>query len=141
MERHCPLSVERKECLVPPPQGYKAPIRWPKSKDHCWYRNVPYDWINNQKSNQHWLRKEGDRFIFPGGGTMFPNGGGAHADLMAELIPGTRDGMVCTTLDTGCRITSSGGDLLGRGILTLSLAPMDNQRHRCLIPWTEFGGL
>ncbi|EAY93110.1 hypothetical protein OsI_14912 [Oryza sativa Indica Group] len=178
MERHCPPAVERKECLVPPPQGYKAPIRWPKSKDQCWYRNVPYDWINSQKSNQHWLRKEGDKFIFPGGGTMFPNGVGAYADLMAELIPGMRDGTVRTALDTGCGVASWGGDLLGRGrgILTLSLAPRDNHEaqvqfalergipailgiistqrlpfpsaafdmahcSRCLIPWTEFGGL
>ncbi|KAF0934278.1 hypothetical protein E2562_024468 [Oryza meyeriana var. granulata] len=176
MERHCPPPAERKECLVPPPPGYKAPIRWPKSKDQCWYRNVPYDWINSQKSNQHWLRKEGDRFIFPGGGTMFPNGVGAYADLMAELIPGMRDGTVRTALDTGCGVASWGGDLLGRGILTLSLAPRDNHEaqvqfalergvpailgiistqrlpfpsaafdmahcSRCLIPWTEFGGL
>lgn len=38
MERHCPPVHERKECLVPPPDGYKPPIRWPKSKDECWYR-------------------------------------------------------------------------------------------------------
>ncbi|KAG8095579.1 hypothetical protein GUJ93_ZPchr0012g20200 [Zizania palustris] len=176
MERHCPPPAERKECLVPPPPGYKAPIRWPKSKDQCWYRNVPYDWISSQKSNQHWLRKDGDRFFFPGGGTMFPNGVGAYADLMAELIPGMRDGTVRTALDTGCGVASWGGDLLGRGIMTLSLAPRDNHEaqvqfalergipailgiistqrlpfpsgafdmahcSRCLIPWTEFGGL
>lgn len=176
MERHCPPAPERKECLVPPPQGYKAPIRWPKSKEQCWYRNVPYDWINSQKSNQHWLRKEGDKFSFPGGGTMFPNGVGAYADLMADLIPGMKDGTVRTAIDTGCGVASWGGDLLGRGILTVSLAPRDNHEaqvqfalergipailgiistqrlpfpsgafdmahcSRCLIPWTEFGGL
>ncbi|KAL0327724.1 UNVERIFIED_CONTAM: putative methyltransferase PMT20 [Sesamum angustifolium] len=59
LERHCPPMFEKKECLVPPPDGYKLPIRWPKSRDECWYRNVPYDWINKQKSNQHWLVKEG----------------------------------------------------------------------------------
>ncbi|KAL9416999.1 hypothetical protein AB3S75_040067 [Citrus x aurantiifolia] len=59
MERHCPPVFERKECLIPPPNGYKPPIKWPKSRDECWYsfRNVPYDWINKQKSNQNWLRK------------------------------------------------------------------------------------
>ncbi|KAG5605757.1 hypothetical protein H5410_027249 [Solanum commersonii] len=41
-------------------------------------RNVPYDWINKQKSNQHCLVKEGEKFIFPGGGTMFPNGVGKY---------------------------------------------------------------
>ncbi|CAA6669526.1 unnamed protein product [Spirodela intermedia] len=148
MERHCPPIFERKQCLVPPPAGYKTPIRWPKSRDECWYRNVPYDWINNQKSNQNWLRKEGEKFLFPGGGTMFPK----------ELV------------------ASWGGDLLDRGILTVSLAPRDNHEaqiqfalergipavlgiistqrlpfpansfdmahcSRCLIPWTEFGGI
>jgi len=38
LERHCPPKAERKECLVPPPDGYKPPIRWPKSRDECWYR-------------------------------------------------------------------------------------------------------
>ncbi|XP_074588192.1 putative methyltransferase PMT21 [Curcuma longa] len=126
MERHCPPIVERKQCLVPPPDGYKPPIRWPKSKDQCWYRNVPYDWINNQKANQHWLRKEGNKFFFPGGGTMFPNGVGAYIDLMEDLIPGMKDGTVRTAIDTGCGVASWGGDLLDRGILTVSLAPKDN---------------
>jgi len=125
-ERHCPPLSERVECLIPPPEGYKIPIRWPKSKDECWYRNVPYEWINNQKSNQHWLRKEGEKFLFPGGGTMFPNGVGEYVDHMEELIPGMKDGTVRTALDTGCGVASWGGDLLDRGIITLSLAPRDN---------------
>ncbi|WOL04346.1 putative methyltransferase PMT20 isoform X1 [Canna indica] len=126
MERHCPKITDRKECLVPPPDGYKPPIRWPKSKGQCWYRNVPYDWINNQKSNQHWLRKEGDKFFFPGGGTMFPNGVGAYINLMEDLIPGMKNGTIRTAIDTGCGVASWGGDLLDRGILTVSLAPRDN---------------
>ncbi|EPS73062.1 hypothetical protein M569_01690 [Genlisea aurea] len=176
MERHCPPAFERKECLVPPPDGYRIPIKWPKSKDECWYRNVPYDWINKQKSNQHWLKKEGEKFIFPGGGTMFPDGVGKYVDLMENLIPGMKDGTVRTAIDTGCGVASWGGDLLHRGILTVSLAPRDNHEaqvqfalergipailgiistqrlpfpsnsfdmahcSRCLIPWTEFGGI
>ncbi|XP_027913709.1 probable methyltransferase PMT20 [Vigna unguiculata] len=176
LERHCPPIFERKECLVPPPDGYKPPIRWPKSRDECWYRNVPYDWINKQKSNQHWLIKEGEKFLFPGGGTMFPNGVGEYVDMMQELIPEMKDGTVRTAIDTGCGVASWGGDLLDRGILTVSLAPRDNHEaqvqfalergipailgvistqrlpfpsnsfdmahcSRCLIPWTEFGGI
>ncbi|KAG8375197.1 hypothetical protein BUALT_Bualt10G0075300 [Buddleja alternifolia] len=176
MERHCPPVFEKKECLVPPPDGYKLPIRWPKSKDECWYRNVPYDWINKQKSNQHWLKKEGEKFLFPGGGTMFPNGVSSYVDLMQDLIPGMKDGTIRTAIDTGCGVASWGGDLLDRGILTVSLAPRDNHEaqvqfalergipailgiistqrlpfpsnsfdmahcSRCLIPWTEFGGI
>ncbi|XP_019446923.1 PREDICTED: probable methyltransferase PMT21 [Lupinus angustifolius] len=176
LERHCPPIFERKECLVPPPDGYKPPIKWPKSRDECWYRNVPYDWINTQKSNQHWLKKEGQKFLFPGGGTMFPNGVGEYVDLMQDLIPEMKDGSIRTAIDTGCGVASWGGDLLDRGILTVSLAPRDNHEaqvqfalergipailgvistqrlpfpsnsfdmahcSRCLIPWTEFGGV
>ncbi|KAG9452867.1 hypothetical protein H6P81_005771 [Aristolochia fimbriata] len=176
MERHCPPIFERKECLLPPPDGYKVPIRWPQSKNQCWYRNVPYDWINKQKSNQHWLQRKGDKFLFPGGGTMFPNGVSAYVDLMEDLIPEMKDGTIRTAIDTGCGVASWGGDLLGRGILTVSLAPRDNHEaqvqfalergipailgiistqrlpfpsnsfdmahcSRCLIPWTEFGGI
>ncbi|KAI8530717.1 hypothetical protein RHMOL_Rhmol11G0081200 [Rhododendron molle] len=176
LERHCPPVFEKKECLVPPPDGYQTPIKWPKSRDECWYRNVPYDWINKQKSNQHWLRKEGEKFRFPGGGTMFPNGVSAYVDLMRDLIPEMHDGTIRTAIDTGCGVASWGGDLLDRGILTVSLAPRDNHEaqvqfalergipailgiistqrlpfpsnsfdmahcSRCLIPWTEFGGI
>ncbi|URD96721.1 hypothetical protein MUK42_30359 [Musa troglodytarum] len=126
MERHCPQITDRNECLVPPPDGYKPPIRWPKSKDQCWYRNVPYDWISNKKSTQHWLRKEGDKFFFPGGGTMFPNGVNSYVKLMQKLIPGMKNRTIRTAIDTGCGVASWGGDLLDHGILTVSLAPRDN---------------
>lgn len=69
------------------------------------FRNVPYNWINKQKSNQNWLRKEGDKFLFPGGGTMFPKGVGAYVDLMQDLIPEMKDGTIRTALDTGCGVS------------------------------------
>lgn len=104
MERHCPPIFERKECLIPPPDGYKPTMKWPMSRKQCWYKNVPYDWINKEKSNQHWLVKEGDKFNFPGGGTMFPDGVSAYVDLMEDLIPGMKDGTIRTALDTGCGV-------------------------------------
>ena len=66
---------------------------------------MPYDWINKQKSNQHWLKKEGDKFHFPGGGTMFPNGVSAYVDLMQDLIPEMKDGTIRTAFDTGCGVS------------------------------------
>ncbi|KOM40715.1 hypothetical protein LR48_Vigan04g091300 [Vigna angularis] len=71
-------------------------------------------------------KKEGEKFIFPGGGTMFPNGVGKYVDLMQDLILEMKDGTIRTAIDTGCGVASWGGDLLDRGILTLSLAPRDN---------------
>jgi len=71
------------------------------------YSNVPNEWINKQKSNQHWLKKEGEKFIFPGGGTMFPNGVGKYVDLMQDLIPEMKDGTIRTAIDTGCGVSVS----------------------------------
>jgi hypothetical protein len=56
------------------------------------------------KANQNWLKKKGEKFLFPGGGTMFPNGVGEYIDNMEELIPGMKDGTVRTALDTGCGV-------------------------------------
>eukprot|EP00250_Pteridium_aquilinum_P011628 c20206_g1_i1 orf=2-232(-) len=72
------------------------------------------------------MQKKGEKFLFPGGGTMFPNGVGEYLDQMEELIPGMKDGTVRTALDTGCGVASWGGGLLDRGIITMSLAPRDN---------------
>ena len=67
-------------------------------------RNVPYEWINSVKANQNWLRKQGEKFVFPGGGTMFPEGVSEYVDRLAELIPGIKDGTIRTALDTGCGV-------------------------------------
>lgn len=32
-ERHCPEAGKGLNCLVPPPNKYRAPISWPKSRD------------------------------------------------------------------------------------------------------------
>ncbi|KAL6005852.1 putative methyltransferase PMT21 [Asimina triloba] len=146
------------------------------SMQNCVYLFLHHEKSDIQKSNQNWLRKNGEKFIFPGGGTMFPRGVGEYVNLMQELIPGMKDGTIRTALDTGCGVASWGGDLLDRGILTVSLAPRDNHEaqvqfalergipailgiistqrlpfpsnsfdmahcSRCLIPWTEFGGV
>lgn len=68
-------------------------------------RNVPYEWLNNQKTNQHWLKKEGDKFLFSGTGTMFPNGVGAYVDLLQDLVLGMKDGSLRTSIDTGCGVS------------------------------------
>lgn len=32
-ERHCPDKDKGLNCLVPPPNGYRQPIPWPRSRD------------------------------------------------------------------------------------------------------------
>lgn len=123
-ERHCPVKGELLKCRVPAPHGYKAPFKWPKSRDLVWYANVPHKELTVEKAEQNWIRYEGDRFRFPGGGTMFPNGADAYIDDIGKLI-NLNDGSIRTAIDTGCGVASWGAYLLSRNILAVSFAPRD----------------
>ncbi|KAL3645275.1 hypothetical protein CASFOL_010455 [Castilleja foliolosa] len=123
-ERHCPEKDELLKCRVPAPYGYKNPFRWPVSRDLAWYANVPHKELTVEKAVQNWIRFEGDRFRFPGGGTMFPNGADAYIDDIGKLI-NLKDGSIRTAIDTGCGVASWGAYLMSRNILTMSFAPRD----------------
>ncbi|CAL4884649.1 unnamed protein product [Urochloa decumbens] len=125
-ERHCPATErERLRCLVPAPPGYRTPFPWPASRDVAWFANVPHKELTVEKAVQNWIRVDGDKLRFPGGGTMFPNGADAYIDDIAKLIP-LHDGSIRTALDTGCGVASWGAYLLSRDILAMSLAPRDS---------------
>lgn len=102
-ERHCPDKKELLKCRVPAPYGYKTPFKWPASRDLVWYANVPHKELTVEKAVQNWIRYEGDRFRFPGGGTMFPNGADSYIDDIGKLI-NLRDGSIRTAMDTGCGV-------------------------------------
>lgn len=102
-ERHCPEKNELLKCRIPAPYGYRQPFRWPESRDAAWYANVPHKHLTVEKAGQNWVRFNGDRFSFPGGGTMFPNGAGAYIDDIGKLI-NLRDGSIRTVIDTGCGV-------------------------------------
>ncbi|KAK9056206.1 hypothetical protein SSX86_027296 [Deinandra increscens subsp. villosa] len=123
-ERHCPEKDEVLKCRIPAPYGYRQTFRWPESRDAAWYANVPHKHLTLEKAGQNWVRFKGDRFSFPGGGTMFPNGAGAYIDDIGKLI-NLRDGSIRTAIDTGCGVASFGAYLLSRNILTMSFAPKD----------------
>ncbi|KAI3458186.1 hypothetical protein Pfo_014849 [Paulownia fortunei] len=123
-ERHCPEKNELLKCRVPAPYGYKNPFKWPLSRDLSWYANVPHKELTVEKAVQNWIRFEGDRFRFPGGGTMFPNGADAYIDDIGKLI-NLKDGSIRTAIDTGCGVASWGAYLLSRNILPMSFAPRD----------------
>ncbi|KAJ8511191.1 hypothetical protein OPV22_001625 [Ensete ventricosum] len=124
-ERHCPEKGELLKCLVPAPAGYRNPFPWPASRDAAWFANVPHKELTVEKAVQNWIRVDGDKFLFPGGGTMFPDGADAYIDDIDRLIP-LRDGSIRTAIDTGCGVASWGAYLLSRNILTLSFAPRDS---------------
>ncbi|GFZ21067.1 S-adenosyl-L-methionine-dependent methyltransferases superfamily protein [Actinidia rufa] len=123
-ERHCPVRDELLKCRIAAPYGYQQPVRWPESRRSVWYANVPHKHLTVEKAGQNWVRFEGDRFGFPGGGTMFPHGADVYIDEIGKLI-NLRDGSIRTAIDTGCGVASLGAYLLSRDILTMSFAPRD----------------
>lgn len=104
-ERHCPTKEEQLLCLIPAPPKYKTPFKWPQSRDFAWYDNIPHRELSIEKAVQNWIQVEGDRFRFPGGGTMFPRGADAYIDDINKLIPLT-NGHIRTAIDTGCGVSN-----------------------------------
>ncbi|WOL04506.1 hypothetical protein Cni_G13227 [Canna indica] len=123
-ERHCPDNTPT--CLVPLPNGYKQPIKWPKSRDKIWYSNIPHTKLAAVKGHQNWVKVSGEYLKFPGGGTQFKNGALHYIDVIQEALPdiawGKRSRVI---LDVGCGVASFGGYLFERDALTMSFAPKD----------------
>ncbi|URE26934.1 Methyltransferase [Musa troglodytarum] len=107
-ERHCP--EEPPTCLVPLPDGYRLPVRWPNSREKIWYNNVPHTKLAEVKGHQNWVKVSGEYINFPGGGTQFIHAWGKRSRVV---------------LDVGCGVASFGGYLFDRDVLTMSFAPKD----------------
>lgn len=134
-ERHCPLPERRFNCLIPPPTGYKVPIKWPKSRDEVWKANIPHTHLAHEKSDQNWMVVKGEKIIFPGGGTHFHYGADKYIKSLANMLNFPKDimnneGNLRTVLDVGCGVASFGGYLLSSDILTMSLAPNDVHQNQ-----------
>lgn len=89
-----------------------------------WFANVPSKRLTVAKADQNWVRLEGERLVFPGGGTSFSRGVKGYVAEMAKLIP-LKTGEIRTVLDMGCGVASFGDHLLDYNILTMSVAPRD----------------
>ncbi|KAL6569473.1 putative pectin methyltransferase qua3 [Orobanche minor] len=126
-ERHCPRPEDMPLCLIPPPEGYRVSVQWPESLHKIWHDNMPYNKIADRKGHQGWMKKEGPYFIFPGGGTMFPDGAVQYIEKLKQYIP-IAGGVLRTALDMGCGVASFGGYMLAEGIITLSFAPRDSHK-------------
>ncbi|XP_057436614.1 probable methyltransferase PMT19 isoform X2 [Lotus japonicus] len=132
-ERHCPQSNERLTCLIPKPVGYRRPFPWPESKESAWFSNVPFPKLAEYKKSQNWVRLEGDRFVFPGGGTSFPEGVKGYVDALKSILPvSLESGDIRTVLDVGCGVASFGAALTDYDILTMSIAPRDEHDAQVL---------
>ncbi|KAI4369700.1 hypothetical protein MLD38_018114 [Melastoma candidum] len=134
-ERHCPPVERRFNCLIPPPHGYKVPIKWPKSRDEVWKANIPHTHLANEKSDQNWMVVKGERIFFPGGGTHFHKGADKYIAAMANMLNFPNDnlnngGNIRTVLDVGCGVASFGAYLLSKDIIAMSLAPNDVHQNQ-----------
>lgn len=134
-EHHCPPSERRFNCLVPPPVGYKIPLRWPVSRDEVWKANIPHTHLAQEKSDQNWMVVNGDKINFPGGGTHFHNGADKYIVSLAQMLkfPGDKlnnGGSIRNVLDVGCGVASFGAYLLSHDIIAMSLAPNDVHQNQ-----------
>ncbi|XP_050367172.1 probable methyltransferase PMT3 [Argentina anserina] len=134
-ERHCPAPEKRFNCLIPPPPGYKIPIKWPKSRDEVWKANIPHTHLAKEKSDQKWMVVKGEKIGFPGGGTHFHYGADKYIAAMANMLNFPNNilnngGNLRTFLDVGCGVASFGGYLLSSDIITMSLAPNDVHQNQ-----------
>lgn len=80
LESHCPLPEKRLFCLVPPPNDYKIPIKWPTSRDYVWRSNVNHSHLAEVKGGQNWVHEKGKLWWFPGGGTHFKHGASEYIE-------------------------------------------------------------
>ncbi|WOH12710.1 hypothetical protein DCAR_0832218 [Daucus carota subsp. sativus] len=134
-ERHCPNPERRFNCLIPPPPGYKVPIKWPVSRDKVWQANIPHTHLAHEKSDQNWMVVQGDKIVFPGGGTHFHYGADKYIKSLANMLNFSADeinneGRLRTVLDIGCGVASFGGYLLQHDVLTMSVAPNDVHQNQ-----------
>ncbi|XP_060186986.1 probable methyltransferase PMT3 [Lycium barbarum] len=134
-ERHCPLPERRFNCLIPPPPGYKVPIKWPRSRDEVWKVNIPHTHLAHEKSDQNWMVVKGEKIIFPGGGTHFHYGADKYIASIANMLNFSNDnlnndGRIRTVFDVGCGVASFGGYLLSSDIISMSLAPNDVHQNQ-----------
>ncbi|KAF8401891.1 hypothetical protein HHK36_012856 [Tetracentron sinense] len=134
-ERHCPHPERRYNCLVPPPPGYKIPIKWPRSRDEVWKANIPHTHLAHEKSDQNWMVVKGEKIVFPGGGTHFHYGADKYIASLANMLNFSNnklnnEGRLRTVLDVGCGVASFGAYLLSSDIITMSLAPNDVHQNQ-----------
>ncbi|ONK79604.1 uncharacterized protein A4U43_C01F8060 [Asparagus officinalis] len=128
-ERHCPPPERRYNCLIPPPPGYKVPIKWPKSRDEVWQANIPHTHLAHEKSDQRWMVVKGDKIEFPGG-NLEPNLQCLTNDCYYNREPGTQPPM-CSSRDDP--------DAVWGVPMKACITPYSEQNHRDqgsgLVPW------
>ncbi|GMY19130.1 probable methyltransferase PMT7 [Fagus crenata] len=134
LERHCPPLENRLFCLIPPPEDYKIPIRWPNSRDYVWRSNVNHTRLAEVKGGQNWVHEKNQLWWFPGGGTHFKHGASEYIQRLGNMITSEtgdlRSAGVVQVLDVGCGVASFSAYLLPLDIQTMSFAPKDGHENQ-----------
>lgn len=134
LERHCPPVERRPFCLVPPPPGYKLPIKWPRSRDYVWRSNVNHTRLSEVKAGQNWVHENGTKWWFPGGGTHFKHGAPEYIERLGKIITNGQGTLqtagIAQVLDVGCGVGSFSAYLMPLGIQTMSFAPRDEHENQ-----------
>lgn len=134
LERHCPPLERRLFCLVPPPDDYKMPIRWPTSRDYVWRSNVNHTRLAEVKGGQNWVHEKDQLWWFPGGGTHFKHGAPEYIERLGNMTTNEtgdlRTAGVFQVLDVGCGVASLSAYLLPLNIQTMSFAPKDGHENQ-----------
>uniref|UniRef100_A0A5B6ZZI6 Methyltransferase n=1 Tax=Davidia involucrata TaxID=16924 RepID=A0A5B6ZZI6_DAVIN len=134
LERHCPPLERRLFCLVPPPDDYKIPIRWPTSRDYVWRSNVNHTRLAEVKGGQNWVHEKNQLWWFPGGGTHFKHGAPEYIQRLGNMTTNEtgdlRSSGVFQVLDVGCGVASFSAYLLRLDIQTMSFAPKDGHENQ-----------
>ncbi|KAK1420702.1 hypothetical protein QVD17_22517 [Tagetes erecta] len=134
LERHCPPLDRRLFCLIPPPNDYKLPVRWPTSRDYVWRSNVNHTRLSEVKGGQNWVHDKGELWWFPGGGTHFKHGATEYIERLGNMTTNEtgdlRSSGVYQVLDVGCGVASFSAYLLPLKIQTMSFAPKDGHENQ-----------
>lgn len=134
LESICPPQEKRLFCLVPPPNDYKIPIRWPTSRDYVWHSNVNHSHLAEVKGGQNWVHDKGKLWWFPGGGTHFKHGASEYIERLGNMTTNStgdlRSAGVVQVLDVGCGVASFSAYLLPLDIQTMSFAPKDGHENQ-----------
>uniref|UniRef100_A0A0D9ZYG6 Methyltransferase n=1 Tax=Oryza glumipatula TaxID=40148 RepID=A0A0D9ZYG6_9ORYZ len=134
LESICPPQEKRLFCLVPPPNDYKIPIRWPTSRDYVWRSNVNHSRLAEVKGGQNWVHEKGKLWWFPGGGTHFKHGASEYIERLGNMTTNStgdlRSAGVVQVLDVGCGVASFSAYLLPLDIHTMSFAPKDGHENQ-----------
>ncbi|KVI03469.1 probable methyltransferase PMT6 [Cynara cardunculus var. scolymus] len=134
LERHCPPLERRLFCLIPPPQDYKMPVRWPTSRDYVWRSNVNHTRLSEVKGGQNWVHEKDQLWWFPGGGTHFKHGASEYIQRLGNMTTDEtgdlRSAGVYQVLDVGCGVASFSAYLLPLNVQTMSFAPKDGHENQ-----------